>query len=391
MAHILFLAWQYLRFHKLKTSILVTAVTLTIYLPVALNVVVAQSSAQLMSRAVDTPLLAGSQGSPVELVLNALYFGGAKELALSYADLTLLQASGRAVPVPLHVRFHSRHDPIVGTSLAYFDYRRLQLAEGRAFAMLGEAVIGANVAKRRQLGIADSLISSPESLFDLAGVYPLKMEVVGVLAPTFGPDDDAIFVDVKTSWVIQGLGHGHQDLAKPDAGKAVLRRDGDKIIANASVTQYNEITTDNLASFHFHGDPANYPLTAILPATTTHRDKTLLLGEFDGHDHLQLLEPKSIVEELIATLLQLEQFVLLAVLLVGGATTLVIAMVFVLSQRLRANEFSSMSKMGGARSLTFLLQASEAAIVLLLSITLAAVLTFATQSWGISLIQGLIF
>ncbi len=48
-------------------------------------------------------------------------------------------------------------------------------------------------------------MSSPESVFDITGVYPLKMNVVGILQPTGTPDDDAVFVDVKTAWVIGGL------------------------------------------------------------------------------------------------------------------------------------------------------------------------------------------
>ena len=81
------------------------------------------------------------------------------------------------------------------------------------------------------LGVGDYVISSPESVFDLAGVYPLKMPVVGVLAPSFSPDDEAVFVDIKTTWVIQGLGHGHQNLNSRESIGQILKRDGDNIVA----------------------------------------------------------------------------------------------------------------------------------------------------------------
>ena len=74
------------------------------------------------------------------------------------------------------------------------------------------------------MNVGDSVISSPGSMFDLAGVYPLKMSVVGVLAPSYTVDDEAIFVDIKTTWVIAGLAHGHQDLSQPQAESAVLRK-----------------------------------------------------------------------------------------------------------------------------------------------------------------------
>ena len=55
------------------------------------------------------------------------------------------------------------------------------------------------------LGTRDGLEARvvPENLFDIAGVYPLKMEVVGILEATHTSDDLGIFVDLKTAWIIQ--------------------------------------------------------------------------------------------------------------------------------------------------------------------------------------------
>ena len=90
------------------------------------------------------------------------------------------------------------------------------------------------------------------------------MKVAGVLKPTGTPDDLAVFVDIKTAWVIEGLAHGHQDLSRPEASPGVLRTEGTRIVANASVVEYNEITPENVASFHFHGDPATFPITSVI-------------------------------------------------------------------------------------------------------------------------------
>ena len=61
-------------------------------------------------------------------------------------------------------------------------------------SFVGECVIGKRVAEKLDIGVGDSLISSPENFFDLAGVYPLKMTVVGVLNISDTPDDRAVFV-----------------------------------------------------------------------------------------------------------------------------------------------------------------------------------------------------
>jgi hypothetical protein len=40
-----------------------------------------------------------------------------------------------------------------------------------------------------------------------------------------------------------GLGHGHQDLVRPEAASVVLSREATRVTANASVVEYNERTS----------------------------------------------------------------------------------------------------------------------------------------------------
>ena len=146
----------------------------------------------------------------------------------------------------------------------YLDFRQLRIIQGRNLGFVGECVIGSQVAEKLDLIAGDSLISSPENFFDLAGVYPLKMQIVGVLEPSNTPDDQAIFIDLKSNWVIMGLGHGHQDLAKVYDPTLIMDRGQDSVTASAKLYIYNEINGKNLDSFHFHGDIGDYPLLYII-------------------------------------------------------------------------------------------------------------------------------
>lgn len=390
MKGVLALAWRYLIWHRWKTAILVLAVTLVIYLPVGLQLVIQQTARDMTARADHSPLLLGGRGSPLELVLNSLYFSTGQPPALGYGNLHEVIDTGLASAVPLYVRFQSQGFPIVGTNLDYFRFRNLEIDAGRQMVQLGEAVLGASVAKQLGLAPGSAVLSSPESVFDLAGVYPLKMRVVGVLAPAFSQDDQAIFVDVRTAWIIQGLGHGHQDLTRPEAAPAVLKKEGERVVANAALVKYNEITPDNLDSFHFHGDSDNNPLTAILPVPHDEKSRVLLLGRYQQDATLQMLQPRGVMDKLLATVFAVQRYVLVAMALVGAATAAVVLLVFLLSLRARHAERETLWRLGGARIQIAGLMMAEILVVLSLSVLLAGLLTGITWIWGGPLLQAVV-
>ncbi len=390
MNQILYLAWRYLAFHRLKTFILLTSITLILYLPVGLRVLVNQSSEQLTRRAEATPLVLGSKGSPLELVLNTLYFRSDFPDLMDYSESARVGDTGLAPVIPMYVRYNAQGYPIVGTSFEYFDYHGLRPSSGRLFAMLGECVLGARVARMLGARVGDSVISSPENLFDLAGEYPLKMTIVGILALSDTPDDDAIFADVKTVWIIEGIGHGHQDVTKREAASAVLSREGNRVVANASIVQYNEITEENADEFHFHGDISEYPLTAVIAFPPEQKSSALLQGRYQSDASAQIVRPSEVMGELLDTILTVESFIVAGAVIVGLATLATTSLVFMLSLRLRRREMETLFKIGGSRGSVGALMASEMVVVLVTGVALATVLTLLTSQFGAVLVRALI-
>ena len=380
MTDVLYLAWRYLVYHRLKTVLLTTTVAVIVYLPAGLNLIASRSAAQLQARAAGTPLLVGAKGSPLELVLSSLYFSADVPPSLRYAQVARVNRTGLARGIPLNTRFRAGDWTIVGTSLEYFEFRQLSIDRGRQFGLLGECVIGADVAESRGADLGESLLSTPDRVFDIAGAYPLKMPVVGVLAPTGGPDDLAVFVDLRTTWVIEGLAHGHQDLTQPEAEAGILSTEDGKIIANASVVQYNEITPENVGTFHFHGDEAGFPMTGLIVVPADQKSSTLVEGRYLGDESVQMLRPSRVMAELLGTVLTIRRFLMFAVLLLGSATVATIVLVFALSLQLRRREMDTMIKIGGTRSRLVSLVAVEILGVLLAGVTVAGSLTLMT-SW----------
>ena len=296
MNDILYMAWRYLRYHWIKTCVLLASISLVLFLPLGLQVVVQQGADTLTSRAASTPLLIGAQGSAVDLALAALYFRDPTVDPVPYREVTRVNQSGLAAGIPLHLRFRAGRHRIVGTTTEYFELRGLVPSAGRAMAMLGECVLGANAARKLGVQVGGYVLSTPAGAFDVAGTFPLKMKVVGILALAGTPDDEAVFTDIKTAWVIAGLAHGHMDMLSPRAESGVLRREDGNLVANPAVLSYTEITPDNLDSFHFHGDPDEFPVDAILAAPYDRKSSIMLRGRYEAEEtDVQMLVPMRVI------------------------------------------------------------------------------------------------
>ncbi len=370
-----YLAWKYIRFNKLRTATLVSCVTLIAFLPPALQRLLEESERAFMSRARSTPLIVGAKGSALDLVMNALYFSDDAPQPITMGSKDALQGSGLAAAIPVYVRFKVRGHPVVGTTLDYLDFRGLRVAHGRTLALLGDCVLGARVAQRLGIGAGEHLVSAPENPFDLAGVYPLKMHVAGVLVPSGTPDDQAIFVDLKTAWVIEGIGHGHQDLAVSQDEGLISSRTDAGVTANAQLKQYTEIDPDNLASFHFHGDPASYPITAVLAVPPDQKSGSILRGRFLAAEETnQIVKPSEVIAGLLQNVFRIKQLVDAVIVVVALATVMAIALVLTLSLRLRQREMHTVVMLGGSRLTVVRLMAAEVFIIALISALLCLAL-----------------
>ncbi|MFM7604801.1 MAG: hypothetical protein ACKO8Z_06335, partial [Prosthecobacter sp.] len=172
----LHLALRYVLRHRLQSLLLASALGLVVALPLCLRVLVRHAQTELRSRATSTPQIIGTRGSALDLMMTALYF---KKEKLASMKLKNVAEGG----IPLHVRFEAQGAPIVGTTLEYFGFRGLHLAMGEQIKRLGDCVVGARLARERGLRPGDAVFSTPEQTFDMAGNYPLKMRVTGVLKP----------------------------------------------------------------------------------------------------------------------------------------------------------------------------------------------------------------
>jgi putative ABC transport system permease protein len=220
----------------------------------------------------------------------------------------------------------------------------------------------------------DQLLTDRGSVLDLAGEYPLKLNVVGVLGRADTADDKAVFVDLKTAWVIQGLGHGHQDLEQPENEEAIIGQDGNRIVASAAVLPYTEITESNMASFHFHGDTGDFPISAMIADAANVKNATILEGRYRADSsESQLVRPPNEIRELMSLVFQVKRFFDANAILVAIATLALLGLVVMLSLKLRAREMETMFRLGCSRGTMAWIQISELGIVFLAAVCLVAI------------------
>ncbi len=380
----LFLAFAYLRFNWARSLVLVLVTALILAVPIVSQVLLNGARTALTDRAEATPLILGSRGSQLDLVMNALYFSDDRAQPVTMAATDAIWDTGLGLPIPLNTGFDTNGARIVGTTLDYFDFRGLQIVAGRQIAVLGEAVLGSDVAERLDLGPGDTVVSSPENLFDLDGVYPLELNIVGVFAATGTPDDEAVFVDIKTSWVIAGIGHGHEGVLAPGATA------GD-IVAAASIVEYNRITPDNIDSFHFHGGPETYPVSAIVVIPQDARSGTILQGRYlDPDNPVQLVVPDEVVGELVDRIFRIKTLLDAVTVIVATAALAAISLAVFLSYRLRAPEMRTAYLLGARRGMILRLLVSETVILLCIAGVISLGIIVAVQSRGDAIVAWLL-
>ncbi len=372
------LAFRYISHYRGRTCILIAAVAVMCYLPLATHWTIERFEQQLFLRSNTTPLVVGKKGSRFALAMHALYFRGEATPEITRSEIKRIADSQLAHAIPIFARFRTQGIAIVGTSTDYYRFRNLRLGQGGPMQRLGDCVVGAGAARKLEVVPGDRLLSEPENLFDLSGPSPLNMRVTGILQPSGSPDDDVVWCDLKTTWIIAGIGHGHS--TQPEALKT---DDHQHAAGRENMQQFTEVTDDNEKSFHFHGSSDQYPLTAIIVVPNSVKAETLLMGRYLSPDEShQIIRPVEVVQEFMDIVVQVRQLFDAGSLLLSCAALLLLGLVLWLSTRLRQREMRTMFLLGSSRGTLFQLIAAELAIVLTSGVMLAVVAAVVTARYG---------
>ncbi len=343
------LACAHARHHSVRTCLLTLCVSVATLLPIGTQVIFRDFEERLLSRAASTPLLAGAKGSRFDLVMSALYFRRAEIGTIGMGEYEAIATSIVGSAFPMNTRFTARTAPIVATSPDYLEFRGLSVRAGRLPVMLGEAVLGARVAIRLGLSPGDHLYSDQRELFDLVTPAAIRMRIVGVLHEKGTPDDEAVFVDIKTAWVLEGLTHGHADAARAIPDALTLERSAQQVVVSEALVDDNEVTPENVERFHLHADPASLPITAVVVVPSSEKEMSILKARTNAGRSVQMVSPADAVAEMLGYVARVRQLLDgLSVVLLGFAGAM-LGLVLTLSVRMREREIQTLSRIGVSR------------------------------------------
>lgn len=374
MGRLLSLAWKHARFRWVRTCLLISGLSLAISIPLATSLMTGLIESSLLSRAEQVPFVVGPPGSADELVVNTLYFRPRDNSLLDYDVLEKVEQDRLVSAIPIHLRHTSHHFPIIGTSRDYF-LKHSHAVQGQLFDRIGDCVLGADVARELDLTTGESILSDSDSYLNPTGALPLRMRIVGILKASHSRDDRAVFVDLKTGWLLDGIGHGHAT-ALHDTGN----KDASLSATHGGLTgggvSYLEVTDENFQSFHFHGNQDKFPMTSLLVYPESDRSGIIWEGRLAEDQTLLTVRPVDVIRDLLGVLVNIQQLVNTIALILGVIVSVLFAVIVAFSLQLRQTEMQTLDALGASRFLRVQLICYDLLLIVLLTLPLSAILSY---------------
>ncbi len=190
-----------------RVSLLLTVLSIAISVSLLLGVDKIRKEAKnsFINTISQTDLIVGARSGPINLLLYSVFRIGNATNNISwesYEEIRALDEVAWAIPISLgdsHRGFR-----VMGTSADYFDFYRygqdrpLTFAEGRAFADVYDAVLGADVARALGYELGDEIVIAHGLVAaEFAQHADKPFVITGILARTATPVDRTVHVSLE--------------------------------------------------------------------------------------------------------------------------------------------------------------------------------------------------
>lgn len=206
MKFLLRLAWQSAWNRRFTLSLTVFSIALSAFMLLGVERIRTDVRESFTSAVSGTDLVVGARTGSVQLLLYSVFRVGAATNNIRWQSVQdIAQMRGVQWVIPLSLGDSHQGFPVLGTSADYFthfrygDKKNLELAQGKPFDDLFDAVLGADVARRLgyQPGQAITLTHGAGGAINATEHDDKPFTVVGVLKPTGTPVDRTVHISLK--------------------------------------------------------------------------------------------------------------------------------------------------------------------------------------------------
>ncbi len=219
------ISWANLKDKKLNSFLSALLMTLGIGIISLLLLLNKQLDDQFRRNIKGIDMVVGAKGSPLQLILSAIYQIDSPTGNVSLAEAQkIIRNPFVKTAIPLSMGDNYMSYRIVGTNKKYPAHFEAKIAEGRLFEKTMEAAIGSKVAAITGLKLGDSF-SGAHGFDNMDDVHDhVKYKVVGVFEPNNSVIDQLILTDLTSVWAI----HEHAEDNNKSATVADLFSDSTK-------------------------------------------------------------------------------------------------------------------------------------------------------------------
>ena len=205
------LAWKNIWFKPLNTILSVVLLTSSVAIITTLVLVEKQFEEKFSSNIDGVDLVMGAQGSPLQLILSAVYQVDSPTGNISYDSAKVwMQHPFVQKAIPLAFGDNYRGYKILGTTPDYLEKYGATISEGKLFEKNFEVVIGSDIAQKLSLKIGDEFFGSHGDAAEGEVHDHYGYKVVGIAKPTGKVVDNLILCTIPSVWQMHGS-HGEEE------------------------------------------------------------------------------------------------------------------------------------------------------------------------------------
>lgn len=204
------IAWRNIWFKPLNTALSITLLTASVAIITLLILLQEQFEKSFNSNIDGVDMVLGAQGSPLQLILSAVYQVDAPTGNISYDEAkTWMEHPFVETAIPLAFGDNYKGYRIVGTTPDYLSKYGAEVANGKVFAKNFEVVVGSEIAKKLNIKVGDEFFGSHGDAEEGEVHDEYAYVVTGIASPTGKVIDNLILSNIQSVWAMHDHGHDH--------------------------------------------------------------------------------------------------------------------------------------------------------------------------------------